>query len=287
MNVPRVVGIVPHPERPAALELAVEIAQRLREQSVEVRLLGDGPATPRYAEPGVAPEEFVTGLDLAISLGGDGTMLRAVDLVYASGAAVLGVNVGQLGYLTEVEPEDLDQALDRLLRGDYEVAERMVLQVAVRSQGAAAGNWWALNEATLEKVKPGRLARLGVSINGAFFTTYAADGVIVATPTGSTAYSFSARGPIVSPRHRCLLLTPVSPHMLFDRSLVLGPEEELAFAVRDDRSVLLTIDGRELGELAAGDDVTCRAGAEPARMVTFGPRDFHQILKAKFGLPER
>ena len=139
----------------------------------------------------------------------------------------------------------------------------------------------------LEKVHTGRLARLDVEINGTFFTTYAADGVIVATPTGSTAYSFSARGPIVSPRHRCLLLTPVSPHMLFDRSLVLAAEETLRFSVCDDRSVVLTADGRELGELAAGDSVSCTGGPLPARIVTLGPRDFHQILKAKFGLADR
>jgi NAD+ kinase len=139
----------------------------------------------------------------------------------------------------------------------------------------------------IEKIRAGRLARLEVEINGTFFTTYAADGVIVATPTGSTAYSFSARGPIVSPRHRCLLLTPVSPHMLFDRSLVLDEEEELRFTVADDRNVLLTLDGRELGDLNAGDTVTCTGGPKPARIVTFGPRDFHQILKAKFGLADR
>jgi NAD+ kinase len=200
---------------------------------------------------------------------------------------VLGVNVGQMGYLTEVEPSEFDSALARLVAGDYEVAERMVLEITVESGGSAKGRWFALNEAVLEKVHTGRLARLEVDINGTFFTTYAADGVIIATPTGSTAYSFSARGPIVSPRHRCLLLTPVSPHMLFDRSLVLAPEEVLRFTVLDDRSVILTADGRELGELDAGDSVSCRGGDRPARIVTFGPRDFHQILKAKFGLADR
>lgn len=287
MNPPRVVGLVPHSHREYAVALAARTADWLLERSIEVRVLADDADAVGRSELGVEESKFAVGLDLAISLGGDGTMLRAVDLVFASGAAVLGVNVGQLGYLTEVEPDDLDDALGKLMSGDYSVAERMMLQVTVRSDGPAAGKWWGLNEASLEKVKPGRLARLGVSINGAFFTTYAADGVIVATPTGSTAYSFSARGPIVSPRHRCILLTPVSPHMLFDRSLVLAPEEELSFEVHDDRSVLLTIDGRELGELASGDAVTCTAGTEPARIVTFGPRDFHQILKAKFGLAER
>jgi NAD+ kinase len=214
-------------------------------------------------------------------------MLRTVDLVYEAGVAVLGINIGQLGYLAEVEPADVEPAIERLLAGDYAVEERMVLQVDVASAGAAAGRWWALNEAVIEKEQPGRLVRLDVAINGAFFTTYAADGVIVATPTGSTAYSFSARGPIVSPRHRCLLLTPVSPHMLFDRSLVLDADEELGFTVTDGRCVVLTLDGRELGCLVPGDTVSCTAGPKPGRIVTLGPRDFHQILKAKFGLADR
>jgi NAD+ kinase len=235
----------------------------------------------------VALDAFADGLDVVISLGGDGTMLRAVDLAYEAGVPVVGVNVGQLGYLTEVEPQDFDRALDRLLAGDYEVTERMMLQVDVDSAGPARGRWFALNEAVLEKVHTGRLVRLDVEVNGAPFTTYAADGVIVATPTGSTAYSFSARGPIVSPRLRCLVLTPVSPHMLFDRSLVLDGDEELSFLVVDERTVVVTLDGRELGLVETGARITCTGGPRPARIVTFAPRDFHQILKAKFGLADR
>ncbi len=138
----------------------------------------------------------------------------------------------------------------------------MALDVRVESTGVAGGRWSALNEAVIEKARHGRVVRLDVEINGGFFTSYAADGLIVATPTGSTAYSFSARGPIVSPRHRCLLLTPVSPHMLFDRSLVLDPDEELRFTVTDNRAAVLTLDGREVGELAAGDVVVCTAGTD-------------------------
>jgi NAD+ kinase len=273
----RTVGLVPHPSRDTAAALVARASERLAAHGIEVR-------TP-ITEGGTDLD--TDGLDVVISLGGDGTMLRAVDTAYEAGVPVLGVNVGQMGYLTEVEPSEFDAALDRLIAGDFEVAERMVLEMTVESSGSAKGRWFALNEAVLEKVHTGRLVRLEVDINGTFFTTYAADGVIVATPTGSTAYSFSARGPIVSPRHRCLLLTPVSPHMLFDRSLVLAPEEILRFVVCDDRSVVLTADGRELGELAAGDTVSCRGGDLSARIVTFGPRDFHQILKAKFGLADR
>jgi len=272
----RAIGLVSHPDRPQAAELREQVTAMLAAHGIEVRT----PDPERVST-------FAEGLDVVISLGGDGTMLRAVDLAYEVGVPVLGVNVGQLGYLTEVEPQDLPEAIERLITGDYEVAERMVLEITVESDGPARGKWYALNEAVLEKVHTGRLVRLDVEINGSFFTTYAADGVIVATPTGSTAYSFSARGPIVSPRHRCLLLTPVSPHMLFDRSLVLDAEETVRFVVCDDRSVVLTADGLELGNLSGGDAVSCTGGSHPARIVTLGPRDFHQILKAKFGLSDR
>jgi NAD+ kinase len=284
---PRTFGIVPHRDRGLATDLAAHAASRLEAEGIVVRVPEADALTPALARFAWPRDEFTKDLDLVISLGGDGTMLRTVDLVYEAGVPVLGVNVGQLGYLAEVEPPDFDAALDRLVAGDYEVAERMVLSVDVESAGPARGRWYALNETVLEKVHTGRLARFEVEVNGTFFTTYAADGVIVATPTGSTAYSFSARGPIVSPRIRCMLLTPVSPHMLFDRSLVLDADETLRFVVSDDRSVMLTADGAELGELAAGDTVTCTGGAHPARIVTLGPRDFHQILKAKFGLADR
>ena len=228
------------------------------------------------------------GLDVIISLGGDGTMLRAVDLAYEAGVPVLGVNVGQMGYLAEVEPDDFDAALDRLVAGDYEVTERMVLEITVVSEGTAQGRWFALNEAVLEKVHTGRLARLEVEINGTFFTTYAADGVIVATPTGSTAYSFSARGPIVSPRNRCVLLTPVSPHMLFDRSARARARGDAAL-----QRVRRPQRGAHRRRARAGRARRRRRGDVPGRRAPgprssrCGQRDFHQILKAKFGLSDR
>ena len=145
----------------------------------------------------------------------------------------------------------------------------------------------ALNEGVLEKQEAGHTVRLLVRIDGEPFTSYAADGFIVATPTGSTAYSFSARGPVVSPRHRALLLTPVSPHMLFDRSLVLDPDETVQVEVIGHRPVALSVDGQRAASLAEGDTVTVSASAASARFVRFGKRRFHQILKTKFGLSDR
>jgi NAD+ kinase len=281
----RAVGLVPHPQRAAAsAERAVRF---LLDRGVEVRIPAPNAEEVGLAELACDPPNFAAGLDFVVSLGGDGTMLRTVDLVASEGVPVLGVNLGQLGFLTEVEPAQLEEALQRTLAGDCQISERMVLSVIVDSDGPAAGKWLALNEAVLEKCSSGHLVRLAVSINGKFFTTYAADGVIVATPTGSTAYNFSAQGPIVSPSHHSLILTPVSPHMLFHRSLVLGPEEELEFEVNSQLPVGLVLDGREVGRLSPGDSVTCTRGPRPARLMTLHPRDFHQVLKAKFGLADR
>jgi NAD+ kinase len=279
------VGIVPHPQRAGAY--AERAVRFLRAAGVEVRVPTFDAEKVGLPDCACDLDTFATGLDFAVSLGGDGTMLRTVDIVTPYGVPILGVNLGQMGFLTEVEPAQLEEALGRALAGEAQISERMVLSVVVDSDGGAAGKWLALNEAVLEKCSSGHLVRLAVSINGKFFTTYAADGVIVATPTGSTAYNFSALGPIVSPSHRCLILTPVSPHMLFHRSLVLGPEEELEFEVNSQLPVGLVLDGREVGRLSPGDSVTATQGPRSARIMTFQPRDFHQVLKAKFGLADR
>jgi NAD+ kinase len=163
----------------------------------------------------------------------------------------------------------------------------LAVEVDAPSGSVPSGAYFACNEAVAEKPSSGHTVHVGVDINGAFFTSYAADGLIVATPTGSTAYSLSARGPIISPTHRALLMTPVAPHMLFDRSLVLDAGEVIRIEVLDQRPAALTIDGRELGMLREGDALTCRAGSPDVRLVTMGRRDFHRILKSKFGLADR
>ena len=271
------VVLVSHPVRSEAAELARAMADWLGERGHEVRLT-DLDAT----------EELAVGADLAVSLGGDGTVLRTVDLVCGSDVPVLGVNVGQLGYLTEVERGDWRDALERFFAGRYHIEERMTLEVEVLTSGDDVGlRRTAVNEAVLEKTISGHTVRLALSINDTPFLTTAADGLIVSTPTGSTAYNFSARGPIVSPRLRGLVVTPVSPHTLFDRSLVLGDDEAVLLEVLEGRPAALVVDGHSLGTLAPGDRVVCRAGKHDARFVTLDGRDFHRILKAKFSLADR
>lgn len=231
-------------------------------------------------------------IDLAISIGGDGTMLRASRRAVAADAHVFGINLGRLGYLAEVEPERWERALERYLAGDFAVARRLLIASTLRPAGTppsvpARPLPSALNEVVIEKQANGRTILLSVAIDDAHFTTYVADGVILATPTGSTAYSLSARGPIVAPTHRALLLTAVSPHSLFDRSLVLEPSSTVELTLVGDRVASVAVDGAHQAELEPGAVVTLTADDRPARFITFGERDFHQILKTKFGLNDR
>lgn len=277
------VALVPHRVRPEAAAVALAAARWLGERGHEVRVPEDDAAgeLEGCAHP---VEKLTADLDLVVSLGGDGTMLHAVALVAGSDVPVLGVNIGQLGYLTtDVEPADLAGALERFLAGDHRVENRMALEVEVRSAGAVEVRT-CLNEAVLEKTVSGHTVRIAVRVNGKPFHAYAADGLIVATPTGSTAYNLSARGPILSPLLRAVVVTPVSPHSLFAHSVVLGPEEVLEVELLDGRPAALVLDGRDVGPLVPGDSVACRPAPHDVRFVTFADRDFHQILKAKFGL---
>lgn len=284
------VGLLLHHVHEDATRLAHEAAAWLIDRGHEVRLPDVDADVAGLTELACPIETLTKGLDLAVSLGGDGTMLRAVDLVADDDVPVLGVNLGHLGYLSEVEPSNLEDALERFFDGRHTIERRMRLAVEIETVApgeVAAGVRPALNEAVLGKTPSGQMARVLVTIDGERFTTYAADGVIVATPTGSTAYAWSAGGPLVAPSHEALLLTPVAAHMLFDRSLVLPPTTSIRLDVVDDRPADLSVDGRSLGTLGAGDAIVCTAAPNPARLVTFGPRSFLDILKAKFGLTDR
>jgi NAD+ kinase len=283
------IALVVHGARPEATALATDVADWLIGAGHQVRVPTPDADQTGLEEWAYDPDKLSVGLDLAVSVGGDGTMLRAVRLVSPGDVPVLGVNLGRLGYLAQAEPGELRIALERFLAGDYGIEERLMIEVDVEAPSGAlpAGSHIGLNEAMVEKPSSGRTVSLSVAINGRSFLTYAADGLIVATPTGSTAYSFSARGPIISPTLRALSLTPVSAHMLFDRPMVLGPTETIRIEVIDDRPATLTVDGKELGVLERGDAIVCRAAPHTARLVTFGKRDFYRLLKAKFGLTDR
>jgi NAD+ kinase len=285
---PACVGVVPHLMRASARSLAIDVLEGLEQAGVAARVPESAARRTGLEKWAVADDRFADGMDLAFSLGGDGTMLYTVDVVGAYGIPVLGVNVGHLGYLTAVRPGAAMARLGDVIAGNYLIEERMMLEVTVKATPTSVERHYrALNEAVLEKRSAGNLVRLNVAFNGTPFTEYAADGFIVATPTGSTAYAFSARGPIVSPLMRSIVVVPVSPHMLFDRSLVLAPDETVRIEIGEGRPASLFVDGRDAGVLEEGGVVSLSEARVPARFVTFEQRDFHAILKTKFGLPDR
>jgi NAD+ kinase len=237
----------------------------------------------------ISSDRSAQDADLLISLGGDGTILRSVEMLNGAPVPILGVNMGTLGYLTEIEPQDfmprLQQWLERSEPNSIVIDERMMLSIKLtRAVDGKVLIWRALNESVIERQQSGHTVWLDVTINHELFARYSADGVIVATPTGSTAYSMSARGPVVSPRHRAMLLTPVSPHMLFDRSLVLGATEMLSMQVVGSRPAELVIDGRHVATLDHDDCVSYEGDSCTAQFVRFKQPQFHQIVRAKFGL---
>ena len=276
------VGFVVHSGREEGVAAAERLIRWLRDRGVTTRALE---AEPLGAEEHTPMERFHDGLDLVVSVGGDGTLLRAAQLASRADAPLVGVKVGRVGFLTEVEPRDATALLAEVLEGRVEVEERTAL--TAEPEGAT---WdepqWAVNEIIVEKRARHRLITLGVLIGGEPVTTFSADGVIVATPTGSTAYSFSARGPIVSPRVDCLLVTPVSPHMVFDRAFVISPAEGVVLEVLGEEPGLLSADGRPGLPLPVGARVRIGRADRPARLVRRPDSpSFFSLLREKFSLP--
>ena len=284
------VAIFLHSGRADAVDTAADVARWLQDRGHRVRCTGEESRLLTEAGVGTTADDPSTAPDLVVSVGGDGTMLRAARRAVAGDAPILGISQGQLGYLAEVEPWAWADALTAYFEGRHTLTERMLAAATIvdpPGDGAPSKAPPALNEVVIEKETLGRTIRLGVSIDGEFFTNYVADGVIIATPTGSTAYSLSARGPIVAPTHHALLLTPVSPHSLFDRSLILEPTSTVEVTVLGDRPAAVAVDGDHLQVLQPGATVTVTSHPTPARVVSLEHQNFHQVLKAKFGLNDR
>ncbi len=216
-------------------------------------------------------------------LGGDGTILATARLCAPLGTPMLPVHVGRFGFLTAVAPDDLSPALDALLEGRYTQEERMMLWCETRRAGVLQDSGLALNEVVVANGPLSRVLHLRTSIDGKYVTTYAADGIIVATPTGSTAYSLSAGGPLVHPRLQTLLVTPICPHTLTSRALLVPPEAEVTVVVERDPQdmVRVTIDGQLGFPLQAEDEIHIRRAPHQARFLSVGGADFYDKLQNK------
>lgn len=283
----RVALLVTHTGRPDIVELARPVIDRLTTQGFEVRVLAEEAPDLRVegARAVHADECAADDTEVVLVLGGDGTFLRAAELARPTGAPLLGVNLGRVGFLAEIEPEDLGEALHHVLERDYRVEERLTLDVTVHPPDGEPFTAWALNEASVEKSSRERMLEVIVEVDERPLTSFGCDGVLFATPTGSTAYAFSAGGPVVWPSTEALLVVPNNAHALFARPLVTDIDAVLGLRLLDGYDAVLCCDGRRTVPVPPGSQLQVRRGAQPVRAIRVHPRVFTDRLVAKFALP--
>ena len=288
----RTVLVTAHIGRENALRSARFVADRLTAAGIAVRTLAGEFSSPGAQEvplSGAAAE----GAELVIVLGGDGSLLRAAEFSRPAAVPLIGANLGHVGFLAEAEPDGLADLVERVVARDYAVEERMTIDVSVRRDGTGIASTWALNEATVEKAARERVIEVIIEIDGHPLSRWGGDGVVCSTPTGSTAYAFSAGGPVVWPEVEALLMVPISAHALFAPPMVVSPQSVLAvelIVASETSGAVLWCDGRRKVDLPPGARVEVRRGALPvllARLQTSESRSggFTDRLVAKFGLP--
>lgn len=281
----RAVGIMPHALKEEALRVADELLRWLEGRGIEVRVLTEDARAMDHPERGAGRAEFLRDLDLLIALGGDGTMLRAAAAAYEAEAPVVGINLGKKGFLTAMEADHMYPGLEDIFAGRYILQERMMLECSFGNEGSREKHY-ALNEVVVGKRELQRMIRLEVDINGRYFHYYAGDGVIFATPTGSTAYSLSSGGPIVDPQLECIILTPICSHSLMDRSVIISPESYIEVLVQREKVLpSLSLDGREEIELPHGGRVLIRRAERRLKMIKREDYSFYNLLRDKFDFP--
>ena len=280
--------LVTHTGRRQSAAHARAVAQELIAAGFEVRVMAEE-AEDLSLPDGVTPvddPQAAEGAEIVFALGGDGTFLRAAELARPAKAPLLGINLGKVGFLAEAETGDIDHAVRAIVDGTYSVHERLTLDVRAEYDGRLIADSWALNEVSVEKGQRAQMLELLVDVDGRPLSRYGCDGVVCATPTGSTAYAFSAGGPVVWPEVEALLLVPISAHALFSKPLVTGPTSTFAITVDPYTSfAVLCCDGRRSWDLPPGARVTVERGELPVRLVRLHPRPFTDTLVAKFALP--
>ena len=286
--------VVLHAHRDETIEAGVRVCAALRDAGAQPVIADTdldelGAQAARLGEVGMLGRDVaLVDIELAIVLGGDGTILRAAELVRGGTAPVLGINMGHVGFLAEIERDELDDAVARVIARDYLVEERLALSVRVTdAAGTLQYETWALNEATVEKASRERMLEVVVEIDGRPLTSFGCDGVVVSTPTGSTAYNFSAGGPIIWPEVEAIALVPLSAHALFAKPLVVSPNATVAVEVleRTNGVGVLWCDGRRSHDLPPGARVSVQRSGQPVHLARLHPAAFTDRLVRKFHLP--
>lgn len=293
-NAQRAVLLVSHARRPEARGLAREVSDALMSAGIEVRVGADditelsGDGSPAAGEWVAVPadEHAADGAELVVVLGGDGTILRGAERARSADVPLLGINLGHVGFLAEAERESLAEVVDAIVGRNWHVEERMALDVSVLSEGVVIERTWALNEMSLEKAARERMIDLLVEVDGRPLSRWGCDGVVCATPTGSTAYAFSAGGPVVWPEVAAMLVVPISAHALFARPLVVSPESVVALELpHPSASAVLWADGRRALDIRPATRVEVRRHPQPVRFARLARSPFTDRLVAKFSLP--
>lgn len=286
--------VVAHAGREATVEAARKVVDELRGAGARPVLPPDESGDLRAVDPHFADVDILgetvqqDELELAIVLGGDGTILRAAELVRGCSAPVLGINMGHVGFLAEIDRDDMDAAVRRVIDRDYEVEERLALSVRVKdADGAVVYETFALNEATVEKASRERMIEVVLEIDGLPLSSFGCDGMVVSTPTGSTAYNFSAGGPVIWPSVEAIAVVPLSAHALFAKPLVVSPDAAVAIEMLEGTSGsgILWCDGRRSHDLPPGARVVVRRSSRPVRLARLHPTEFTNRLVRKFQLP--
>jgi NAD+ kinase len=280
--------LVTHTRRRHSAQHARSVALDLLDAGFEVRVPTEDLASLDLPA-GVTPVDdpaAAEGVEIVFALGGDGTFLRAAELARPAKAPMLGINLGKVGFLAVAETGDIDKAVQDVVDGTYTVHERLTIDVRAEYDGRILAESWALNEVSVEKGQRAQMLEVHVDVDGRPLSRYGCDGVVCATPTGSTAYAFSAGGPVVWPEVEALLLVPVSAHALFSRPLVTAPTSTFTVTVDPYTSLaVMCCDGRRTWDLPPGARVTVERGRLPVRLVRLTPRPFTDTLVAKFALP--
>ncbi|GAA2016589.1 NAD kinase [Microbacterium ulmi] len=293
-NAGRMILVVAHAHRDETVRAAERVVAALRDAGARPVLSADdradlAAAVPALGDVATLGDDVPVGeVELAIVLGGDGTILRAAELVRDGTAPILGINMGHVGFLAEIERDDMDDAVRRVIARDYSVEERLALQVRVKDAAdTVVYETWALNEATVEKASRERMLEVVIEIDGRPLSSFGCDGVVISTPTGSTAYNFSAGGPVIWPTVEAISVVPLSAHALFAKPLVVGPEHAVAIELleRTNGVGILWCDGRRSHDLPPGARVVVRRSEKPVRLARLHPAAFTDRLVRKFRLP--
>ncbi|TPW73733.1 NAD kinase [Schumannella sp. 10F1B-5-1] len=285
--------VVAHTGREESLDAGLQVCRQLIAAGLTPVVSDDEEADLRRADPALEQlallgrDVAIHDLELVMVLGGDGTILRAAEIARGGSAPLLGVNLGHVGFLAEAEREDLTETVRRALARDYRVEERMTVSVRVKKHDQVVYETWALNEVSVEKASRERSLEVAVEVDGRPLSTFGCDGVVMSTPTGSTAYSFSAGGPVVWPSVEALLMVPLSAHALFARPLVVGPDSALAVELleRSAGAGVIWADGRRTFDLPPGARVVVRRSDQPVRLARLSDSVFTDRLVGKFALP--